>query len=62
MPFSQRDIARVTAPEVIRQKLILEADLLVGKFFDPYRIKMKISANLGQVRVNVNEDGLVTAL
>jgi len=62
MPLSQGDVSWIAAPMVIGKKLFLKADLLVGEFVDPYRIQMKITANLGQVRVNINKDGLVTAL
>ncbi len=62
MPLSQGDVSWIAAPRVIGKKFFLKGDLLLGESFDPYRIQMKITANLRQVRVNINENGLVAAL
>jgi hypothetical protein len=62
MPLSQGDVSWITAPGVIGKKLFLKSYLLLGESFDPYWIQMKITANLRQVIVNINEDGLVAAL
>jgi hypothetical protein len=62
MPLFQGDVSWITAPGVVGEKLFLEVDLPMGIFFDPYRVQVKITANFGQVGVNINEYGFVTSL